>query len=138
MKKTFISKFKDIFKKKEPNPKNVDRLLKRTSVPAMEKKYEIDDLVGSAKDLKNLLEINGRRKKHNHRYKGRIFISFILSNKHKDLKNKGYTHWKNINQIIQLNHTKVYPYHKKNLREAMDFFEKEIKGIYEINVTLDN
>ena len=102
----------------------------------MEKKYELEDLVGSAKDLKSLLEINGRRKKQNHRYKGREFISFILSNKHKDLKNKGYTHWQNINQIIQLNHTKVYPYHKGNLRNAMDFFEKEIKGIYAIDVVL--
>ena len=136
MEKTLVSKIKDIFKKKAPKEKNIDRLLLRTSVPSMEKKYEIDDLVGAAKDLKNLLEINGRKKKHNHRYKGRIFISFILSNKHKDLKSKGYIHWQNINQIIQLNHTKVYPYHKKNLRNAMDFFEKEIKGIYAINVEI--
>lgn len=103
--------------------------LHEISVDTMEAKYEADDLVGASKDLKHLLEYYGQRKKSNHRYKGRNFIHFILSNKHKNLKNTGYEHWQNINQIIQLNHKKVYPYHKSNLRKAMDFFKSEVKTI---------
>ncbi len=102
----------------------------------MEAKFEEEDLVEAAKDLKNLLEAYGFRKKKNHRYKGRTFIHFILSNKHKDLKNTGYKHWQNLNQIIILNQTKVYPYHKQNLRKAMDFFKKEIKSISQIDIVL--
>ncbi|MDC7243698.1 MAG: hypothetical protein PQJ44_07160 [Sphaerochaetaceae bacterium] len=110
----------------------------RISVDNMEARFAQDDLVGAAKDLKQLLEFYGYSKKHNHRYKGRSFIHFILSNKHKNLKNIGYTHWQNINQIIILNHKKVYPYHKQNLREAMDFFKKEVKNINSIDVTMNS
>ncbi|XFA98708.1 hypothetical protein ACAG96_07510 [Candidatus Izemoplasma sp. B36] len=112
-------------RKKSINPEDLNEV----SVVSMEAKYEADDLVGASKDLKRLLEYYGQRKKSNHRYKGRNFIHFILSNKHKNLKNTGYEHWQNINQIISLNHKKVYPYHKENLRKAMDFFEKEVKTI---------
>ena len=75
----------------------------RVNVTLMEKKFEADDLVGSAIILKHLLEIFGEQKKQNHRLKGREFIQFILSSKHKDLKAIGYTHWENINKIIHLN-----------------------------------
>lgn len=111
--------------------------LKRISVPTMEARYEAGDIVGAAVVLRSLLESYGQGKKKNHRQKGREFIQFILSNKHKDLKNLGYTHWKNINKIIHLNQTTVYPYHKQNLRKAMDFFEKEIKGIRAIDYTME-
>lgn len=129
-----LEKIKQIFAKKEKNLPSPETLGNTLSVMAMESKYEADDLVGAAKDLKELLEYYGRRKKQNHRYKGRMFIHFLLSHKHKNLKNTGYIHWQNINQIIQLNQKKVYPYHKNNLRKAMDFFEKEVKGISEINI----
>jgi len=101
----------------------------------MEKKFEDEDYIGAAKELKSLLEAFGRRKRKNHRYKGREFIYFILSNKHKDLKNTGYDHWQNLNHFIKLNHTKVYPFHKNNLRKAMTFFEKEIKGLSDIKIS---
>ncbi len=137
MENALIDKIKGLFKKKEKKEKKVkevDKNLHRVTVSIMEKKFESEDFVGAARDLKVLLEVYGRKKKQNHRYKGREFISFILSNKHKDLKNKGYMHWKNINQIIQLNKKKVYPYHQNNLKNAMTFFEKEIKAIYSIDV----
>ncbi len=104
------------------------------SLVSMEEKYQNEDYMGAAYELKSLLERYGRRKRKNHRYKGREFIYFILSNKHKDLKNTGYSHWENLNNFIKLNQTKVYPYHKTNLRNAMDFFEKEIKGLREIKI----
>jgi len=110
--------------------------LMRVNVTLMEKKYEADDLVGSAIILKHLLEIFGEQKKQNHRQKGREFIHFILSNKHKDLKTVGYTHWQNINKIIHLNQTKPYPYHKENLRKAIDFFKKELKGLNAIDMEI--
>ena len=132
----FTSKIKEWFKKKTTRTVDINEESHRVSVSIMEKRFEVEDLVGTAKDLKNLLEIYGRSKKKTHRYKGREFIYFILSNKHKDLKNIGYKHWQNLNQIIQLNHTKVYPYHKKNLRNTMSFFEKEIKGISAIDLDL--
>jgi hypothetical protein len=102
----------------------------------MEKRYEEDDLVEAAYILQNLLEIYGTQKRKNHRLKGREFIHFILSSKHKDLKNVGYTHWQNINKIIHLNQEKPYPYHKQNLRKAMDFFEKELKSINAIDMVI--
>ncbi len=132
-----LEKIKGLFK---PNPKKAirkeDKVLSKVSVSSMEKKFENEDLVGAAKDLKILLEYFGDQKKANHRYKGREFISFILSNKHKDLKNTGYMHWQNLNKIIQLNQKKVYPYHKNNLRNAMTFFEEEIRGIHSFNIEL--
>lgn len=103
----------------------------------MEEKFQSEDYMGAANELKSLLEKYGRRKRKNHRYKGREFIYFILSNKHKDLKNTGYAHWENLNNFFKLNQTKVYPYHKTNLRNAMDFFEKEIKGLREIKIVTD-
>lgn len=124
-------------KNKDKSAKELNKNLEKVSVTSMEAKFEADDLVGASKDLKHLLEYYGRSKKHNHRYKGRSFIYFILSNKHKNLKNAGYIHWQNINQIIQLNHSKVYPYHKKNLRNAMDFYEKEVKSINNMNISID-
>ncbi len=133
----FLNTIKEWFQKKNDKSKELLEDTKRVSVPIMEKRFEAEDLVGAAKDLRNLLEIYGRSKKKSHRYKGREFIYFILSNKHKDLKNIGYTHWQNINQIIQLNHKKVYPYHKNNLRKAMTFFETEIKGINAIDFEMN-
>ncbi len=125
----FLDKIKEKLANKSPKPKKSYLDSDRISVYTMEEKYETDDLVGASKDLKRLLEEYGERKKKNHRYKGREFIHFILSNKHKDLKNTGYKHWQNINQIITANYDKVYPYHKENLKKAMDFFRKEIKSI---------
>ncbi len=133
---TLINKIKSIFKKDDQKKKISKVDLNRVSVFSIERKFEDDDLVGASKDLKILLEYFGTRKRKNHRYKGREFIYFILSNKHKELKNIGYTHWQNINQIIRLNHDKVYPYHKKNLDEAIKFFEDEIRGIKSIYVDL--
>ena len=127
---TFFNKIKNLFKKSNRVKETPDYI----SVTSMNMKFEKEDLMGAAKDLKNLLEAYGRRKRKNHRYKGREFIYFILSNKHKDLKNTGYTHWQNLNQFIKLNHTTVYPYHKENLRKAITFFEKEIKGLSEIKL----
>ncbi|MDT8336349.1 MAG: hypothetical protein RQ856_00825 [Candidatus Izemoplasmatales bacterium] len=130
---TFINKIKEFFNK--PKSTKNDEIPNYVSLTSMEMKYEKEDYLGAAKDLKLLLEAYGRRKRKNHRYKGREFIHFILSNKHKDLKTTGYTHWQNLNQFIKLNHTTVYPYHKNNLRNAMSFFKKEIKGLSEIKIS---
>jgi len=120
---------------KDATKKGIDE--RRVSVSTMEHKFEEEDLVGAAKDLKTLLEAYGEGKKKNHRNKGREFIYFILSNKHKDLKSTGYLHWKNVMQIINLNQKKVYPYHKNNLRNAIDFFRKEVKSINGFDLYLD-
>lgn len=120
---------------KDGSKKEIDE--RRVSVSTMEHKFEEDDLVGAAKDLKTLLETYGEGKKKNHRNKGREFIYFILSNKHKDLKSTGYLHWKNVMQIINLNQKKVYPYHKNNLRNAIDFFRTEVKSINGFDLYLD-
>lgn len=128
-----MSFFTKLFKSENKKPKPVD--MSTISVMTMEAKFEEENLVEAAKDLKELLEAYGQRKKKNHRYKGREFMYFILSHKHKDLKNTGYKHWQNINQIIQLNQPKVYPYHKNNLRNAMDFFMREIKSINTIVIS---
>jgi hypothetical protein len=127
---------KNIFKKKTEIVET-SKKVNRANTDEMEKSYNNDDFVHSALILKILLEVYGERKKKNHRQKGREFIQFILSNKHKDLKTIGYTHWQNINKIIQTKHTKVYPYHKKNLRNAIDFFTKEVKSINSINVDIN-
>jgi hypothetical protein len=108
------------------------------TVGSVETQYENGDYNDAAKDLINLLETYGRRKRKNHRYKGREFIHFILSNKHKDLKNTGYTHWQNLNHFVKLNQSKVYPYHKNNLRRAIDFYKNEIKGLYEIKIPIES
>jgi hypothetical protein len=131
---TIINRIKEITKKIFSKSEKTLEISNAISVVSMEMKFENDDLVGAAKELKSLLEAYGRRKRKNHRYKGREFIYFLLSNKHKDLKNIGYVHWQKMDQLIKLNPTKVYPYHKTNLRNAMDFFEKQIKGIYEIKI----
>lgn len=130
---SLLEKLKSLFAKKEKSIEKVNYI----SLMSMEEKYQVEDYMGAAKDLKSLLEQYGRRKRKNHRYKGREFIYFILSNKHKDLKNTGYTHWENLNNFIKLNQTKVYPYHKNNLRNAMDFFEKEVKGLREIKIVTE-
>ena len=126
--------FKNLFKREKSNDTETNNLLSFISIDSMETKFNNDDLMGAAKELKSLLEAYGKRKSKNHHYKGRVFISFILSNKHQDLKNVGYTHWQNLTEYIRLNHTVVYPYHKKNIREAMTFFEKEIRGLSEIKI----
>jgi hypothetical protein len=102
------------------NDQDVDSL-NLISVENMETKYRQEDYLGAAKDLKLLLERYGRRKRKNHRYKGREFIYFILSNKHKDLKNTGYTHWENIEKFIKLNQNKVYEYHRKKFKKCNGF-----------------
>jgi hypothetical protein len=111
--------------------------IKRISVVSMEECYRNDNLVEAAIILRKLLEIYGEKKRKNHRLKGREFIHFILNNKHKDLKNVGYAHWKNIEKIIHTNHSKAYPYHKKNLRNTIDFFTKEVKSIKQIDVSME-
>ena len=133
---SIFDKLKQRAENKKDERKNLALESAICSVISMEAKYDNDDLVGAAKDLKHLLEYYGTRKKQNHRYKGRAFIHFVLSNKHKDLKNTGYMHWENINRIIQLNQTKVYPYNKENLKKAIDFFKQEVKSInsYSIKV----
>jgi len=131
---TFIDKIKNFFKGKSKSDR-IKETPNHISILTMEKKFEDEDYIGAAKELKSLLEAFGRRKRKNHRYKGREFIYFILSNKHKDLKNTGYDHWQNLNHFIKLNHTKVYPFHKNNLRKAMTFFEKEIKGLSDIKIS---
>ena len=128
------SKISDLFRSKEASTTQGKEAPNFISITSMEIKYENEDYIGAARELKTLLEAYGRRKSKNHRYKGRVFISFILSNKHQDLKNVGYTHYENLIDFIKLNHVKVYPYHKNNLRNAMTFFEKEVKGLYDIKI----
>lgn len=128
--------FSKLFKGKEKQVEEVEEGTFRVNVTIMEKKFAEDDLVGAAVVLRHLLEIYGTQKKKNHRLKGREFIHFILSIKHKDLKTKGYTHWQNINKIIHLNQAHPYPYHKENLRKAMDFYKKELKGIKVIDMKI--
>lgn len=129
-----FKKIKNYFSGLKSSNKKSNEALNFISIESMEAKYTNGDLMGAAKDLKSLLEAYGKRKSKNHHYKGRVFISFLLSNKHQDLKNTGYNHWENLTEYIRLNHSKVYPYHQKNIREAMTFFEKEIKGLAEIKI----
>mgnify|MGYP001027400828 CR=1 FL=1 len=121
----FTEKLKSIFKKSSEKKGEINYI----SLMSVEKKYEEEDYIGAARDLKALLEFYGRRKRKNHRYKGREFIYFVLSSKHKDLKNIGYYHWQNLTEFDKLTHGKAYPYHQNNLRKAIDFFEKEIKSL---------
>lgn len=136
MSKNIFDSFKKVFKGNPMHNEEAKEGSLRVNVTMMEKKYEADDLVGSAIILKHILEIFGEQKKQNNKLKGREFIHFILSSKHKDLKNIGYTHWQNINKIIHLNQSKPYPYHKQNLRKAIDFFKKELKGINAIDMEI--
>ncbi len=129
-----FKRIKTLFAGNKSKSNDANDVLKFISIDSMEAKYNNNDLMGAAKDLKSLLEAYGKRKSKNHHYKGRVFISFLLSNKHQDLKNTGYNHWENLTEYIRLNHSKVYPYHQKNIREAMTFFEKEIKGLAEIKI----
>ncbi len=133
-----VRKLMDLIKKPKPESDIVPEKPNYITMSSMEQKYQNDDLVGAARELKSLLEAYGRRKRKNHRYKGRVFIHFILSSKSKDLKNTGYTHWQNMIDFIKLNQTKVYPFHKNNLRNAIDFFKKEIKGLSEIRIPIIN
>lgn len=131
----FIDSIKNIFKSQgKSNELNDTNLI---SLDSMENHYEEGRYMDAAQELKILLERYGKRKRKNHRYKGREFIYFVLSNKHKNLKNAGYMHWENVNKFMQLNKKKVYPYHKENLRNAMDFFEKEVKSLKEIKYIAD-
>ncbi|MDC0558957.1 hypothetical protein OAO42_00945, partial [Candidatus Izimaplasma bacterium] len=74
---------KSIFKRKQSESDQLDEGLHRVNVSLMEKHYKADDLVGCAIILKHILEIYGEQKKKNHRLKGREFVHFILSSKHK-------------------------------------------------------
>ncbi len=136
MSNNFFQSIKSIFTKKANTPELQKNESKRVNVILMEKCFDADDLVGAAVILKHLLEIYGSQKRKNNRLKGREFVYMILSNKHKDLKNVGYKHWQNISKIIYLNQPQPYPYHKQNLRKAMDFFLKELKGIKAIDMEL--
>ena len=124
---------KNIFKK---DPKITDPVnkVKSSNVSEMKKCFDNDDFVKSAIILKTLLEVYGIKKNKTHRYKGREFVYFILSNKHKDLKNIGYTHWQNINKIIQKKQNQSYPYYKKSMKNAIAFYTKEIRSINSLNV----
>jgi len=133
MAENILSKLKKVFKGKESEKGTSEDKTVKYNVATMEKLYAADELVQTAKVLKKILEIYGVSKKEKHRLKGREFVHFILSSKHKDSKNLGYKHWQNINKIIHLNQSTAYPYHKKNLRKAMDFYEKELKSIHLID-----
>ena len=138
MAKNIFDSFKKMFKGKSNQIEENEEGKLRVSVINMEHKYKEDDLVSASIILRHLLEIYGAKKKKNNRLKGREFIHFILSNKHKDLKNEGYEHWQNINKIVHMNQSKTYPYHKDNLRKAIEFYKKEIKGIKVIDVSYMN
>jgi len=129
-----LDKIKKMFQKKDRVKEN--QTYRIVSLSEIEKKYEADDFVSAAKDLKTLLDFYGKRKNRNHKFKGREFIDFILSSKHKDLKNAGFMHWQDLAQIIQSNQAKVYPYYKKKLRDALDFFSKEIRDLNVISMHL--
>ena len=103
--------------------------VQEVSFPIIEHAYDAGDYVEAAIMMKVLMEYYGERKRKNHKQKGREFVYFILGSKHKDLKNVGYTHWVNMNKIIKSKKTAVYPYHKQNLRNAIDFFKKEMRSL---------
>lgn len=132
-----FDKLKKATKENDEKVETREEHLQRVSVYTMEDRFKAGDMVGAAVILRNLLETYGEKKRKNHRQKGREFIYFILGSKHKDLKNTGYEHWKNLNKVIHTNHKTVYPYHKQNLREAMDFFTKEIKSLKQINILME-
>lgn len=126
--------FSKLVKGTESIQSREEEVIHRINIVEMEKLYNADEFVECAVMLKELLEIYGILKKKNHRTKGREFIYFILSKKHKNLKNRGYTHWEHINKIAHMKETQVYPYHKENLKNAMDFFVKELKSLKVINI----
>jgi hypothetical protein len=134
----FFAKITNVFKQNKLSDDDLGSLPKRFNVTVMEQRFDADDIVGAAYVLRTLLEKYGQNKKKDHRYKGREFIHFILYSKHKDLKNLGYKHWQNINKVIHSNHKQVYPYHKENVRKAIDFFQREIKALNSIDFTIDN
>lgn len=131
---SLMKKLKKSSKKESNDQKETTKNIKDVSMPIIEHAYGAGDYVEAAIMLKELLEHYGERKKKNHRTKGREFMYFILSNKHKNLKNVGHTHWVNINKIIQSRKHAGYPYHKQNLRNAIDFFKKEIKSLNTLKV----
>ena len=136
MKNNFLQSVKKVLGSKKEEKNDVEKDVRIVSVSSMEHSYKAGDLADAALILRSLLEEYGERKKKNHRTKGREFIYFILSHKHKDLKSAGYSHWQHINKIIGIRHDKVYPYHQQNLRNAMDFFKKEIKGINSLEIEI--
>ena len=136
MSKNIFESFKNLFKREQSDSDQLEEGLHKVNLMELENHFESDDLVGCAIILKKLLEIYGEQKKKNHRQKGREFVHFILNSKHKDLKTVGYTHWQNINKIIHLNQAHPYPYHKKNLRKAIDFFKKEVKSLKAIDMVI--
>lgn len=126
MKLPFFGKNKDVIKEASNEQENNIQLV---SYSVIESAFEKGEFLESALMLNTLLEFYGEKKKKDHRYKGREFIHFILSAKHKDLKNIGYTHWVNIGKIIHSSKKSVYPYHQENLKNAIEFFKKEIKSL---------
>jgi len=128
MKMSLFSKLKNQKSEETIENKEVDNV-QRVSMSIIEQAYDSEKFVDAAIMLKVLIEYYGEHKKNNHRYKGREFMFFIMSNKHKDLKNVGYSHWVNLGKLIQSKNKAVYPYHKQNLRNAIDFFKKEIKSL---------
>jgi len=129
-----LEKIKNMFQKKASIQEN--SIQHTISLSEIQKKYDADDLINAAKDLKMLLDFYGKRKSRKHKFKGREFIDFILGSKHKELKNTGFMHWQNVTQIIQSNQTKAYPYNKKKLKDAIDFFSKEIRDLNIISVQI--
>lgn len=131
----FFDNVKKLFQKK-PKKESEPLNYRVISLDEIRKKFDEDDINNAARDLKTLLDLYGKRINKKHRYKGREFIDFILGSKHKDLKNVGYLHWQNVVQIIEANRPKVYPYYKQKLKEAIDFFSKEIRDINNLSFTI--
>ncbi|MDD3477657.1 MAG: hypothetical protein PHP32_02165 [Candidatus Izemoplasmatales bacterium] len=129
----FFDKIKQLFTGKAANADEAS-LYRTVSLEEIRKHYDADELNVAAKDLKLLLELYGKRKSKKHKFKGREFIDFILGSKHKDQKNAGFQHWQNIVQIIESNKTKAYPYYKEKMKDAIDFFSKEIRDINGISI----
>lgn len=124
---------KGIFKNKDNAPSNEEKdNVQQVSMYQIEHAYEKGEFLDAAEMLHILLEYYGEHKKKNHRYKGREFIHFILKTKHKDLKTIGYNHWVNLNKITHSSKKVIYPYHKQNLLNAIEFFKKEIKSLNNI------
>ena len=129
MKLPLFGKNKDVQKE---TSNEQEHNIQQVSYSIIENTFEKGEFLESAVMLSALLEFYGEKKKKDHRYKGREFIHFILSAKHKDLKNVGYTHWVNIGKIIHSSKKAVYPYHQENLKHALEFFKKEIKSLNNI------
>lgn len=138
MANNIFDSIKNVFKGKDKVERTPQEGLHVINVRELERLYEADNLTAAAAMLIDLLEVYGNRKKKNNRLKGREFIHMILSHKHKDLKNVGYTNWLNLTKIAHLTHNKSYPYYKENLRNAIDFFRKEISSINQLDVEIEN